>query len=93
MYVELEESNFANWNRYKEILGSIRIVRPSKLWPTYYGCNCKIGIKKKLCKHAVMIMCRESMLDYPPDAYNSPLEKKRKIGRPKKAAGALSREI
>uniref|UniRef100_A0A915CQJ0 ADF-H domain-containing protein n=1 Tax=Ditylenchus dipsaci TaxID=166011 RepID=A0A915CQJ0_9BILA len=53
MYDELQNNSFVDWKRYELILHSIRIVRPSTIWPSYDVCNCKEGMKKKLCKHSV----------------------------------------
>uniref|UniRef100_A0A915DHU8 SWIM-type domain-containing protein n=1 Tax=Ditylenchus dipsaci TaxID=166011 RepID=A0A915DHU8_9BILA len=82
MYNELQAISFIDWKRYKLILKSLRIIRPSSIWPSYEVCSCKEGMKKKLCKHAVMVMCTNEKLAYPPDARENPIQRKRKIGRP-----------
>ncbi|KAH7719284.1 hypothetical protein AAVH_13256 [Aphelenchoides avenae] len=51
-----------------------------------YSCTCKEGARKRLCKHALFIMCSPdiAMYTYPEEATEVPLEGRRKRGRPRK---------
>ncbi|KAI1710454.1 MULE transposase domain-containing protein [Ditylenchus destructor] len=92
MYSELAENTFACWQRYKQIRASIMIIKKSNVWPSMYMCSCSTGRKKRVCEHSVLLMCKLKILVYPPDASAKPLSRKRKLGRPKLAGRALSRE-
>jgi hypothetical protein len=50
-------------------------------------CNCFVGCRGKACKHNVMLMVRNRLVEYPPEVKAELIEKKRKPGRPKKARG------
>uniref|UniRef100_A0A915DUF5 phosphoribosylformylglycinamidine cyclo-ligase n=1 Tax=Ditylenchus dipsaci TaxID=166011 RepID=A0A915DUF5_9BILA len=63
MYNELQNNSFVDWKRYELIRHSIRIVRPSTIWPSYDVCNCKEGMKKKLCKHSLVESISEACLE------------------------------
>ena len=91
-YKELESLKFNSWKRYKELRSEFYIVKPSTRWIGCLECTCFDGIKKRPCKHAVMMMCANKMLKYPPDACAKPLEGKKKSGRPKKAKNTLLKD-
>jgi hypothetical protein len=91
LYGRIEEFNFADWNEYVTAKRMIYVVRPSKICPNFYICTCPVGIKKHPCKHNVLLM--QYVLKTLKNPYDStPLEPKRKRGRPKLARDALSRE-
>ncbi|KAI6192878.1 SWIM-type domain-containing protein [Aphelenchoides fujianensis] len=50
-----------------------------------FTCTCPQGSKKKACKHAVRLAVKLDVLEYPPDALEQVIGRKKKRGRPKKA--------
>jgi hypothetical protein len=91
LYGRIEEFDFAEWNDYVAAKRMIYILRPSKICPNFFICSCRVGIKKHPCKHNVLIM--QYVVKTLQNPYDStPLEPKRKRGRPKLARDALSRE-
>ncbi|KAI1709031.1 MULE transposase domain-containing protein [Ditylenchus destructor] len=92
MYNLLIANDYTSWKAYKEYRRSILILTKSLYWPNVYSCSCTDGRKKRLCHHSVLLMCKLKILSYPPDASAKPLQRKRKLGRPRIAGSALSKE-
>jgi hypothetical protein len=80
------EGNVANWTRYKLLRSSFYEVKASSCHPGYLSCTCAEGITDKVCKHALLMMEKEKMIDPLPQ----PLEGRQKAGRKKKIGPALS---
>ncbi|KAI1694947.1 hypothetical protein DdX_19839 [Ditylenchus destructor] len=90
MYNVLMAHNYTSWKAYKEIRRSILNLTKSLYWPNVYSCSCSDGRKKRMCQHIVLLMCNLKILSYPPDASAKPLQRKRKLERPKIAGTALN---
>jgi hypothetical protein len=90
VYNKIAASNFADWNDYVTSKQMIYLLRPSEICPNFYICSCPIGSKKRPCKHNVWLMQYVIGSLKNPYASSTPLERKRKAGRPKKARDALS---
>uniref|UniRef100_A0A915EFL5 SWIM-type domain-containing protein n=1 Tax=Ditylenchus dipsaci TaxID=166011 RepID=A0A915EFL5_9BILA len=91
VYLELINNSYVSWKRYLEFKSTIRIIQPSTIWPNSYVCNFFDGVKKRHCKHSLMVMCMNGLFSYPPDVTAKPLKRRQKSGRPTLASSALSR--
>jgi hypothetical protein len=80
------DENVADWERYKTIRASFYLIKSSSCHPGYLCCTCPEGIKDAVCKHALLVMEREKMIDPLPQ----PLEGRQKAGRKRKVGPALS---
>lgn len=93
LWTELEEGNqtddenfvFASWPRYMELRTLFYTIKRSKCYPGYLSCTCPEGIKDVVCKHVLMLMESEKLIDPLPQ----PLEGRQKRGRKRKVGRAL----
>ncbi|KAH7710658.1 hypothetical protein AAVH_22049 [Aphelenchoides avenae] len=79
----------ASWQEYRENRFKVHVVKKVITdTAVLYTCSCQEGSRKRLCKHALHVMCDPSvgMYTYPDEATAMPLEPNRKRGRPKKIA-------
>uniref|UniRef100_A0A915D680 SWIM-type domain-containing protein n=1 Tax=Ditylenchus dipsaci TaxID=166011 RepID=A0A915D680_9BILA len=91
-YSVLTTGRFGDWEMYVLLRNKFVFVSPSAKWPEWYECTCPEGMKKKACKHALMIMEKEGLIVYPEEARARRLEGKRKRGRPAAARNSLQRD-
>ena len=85
------------WNLYVKLRTHLYHVEHSHLYHVehshryrgLYRCSWPKGIKDKLCKHAVMLMAKGGVVEYPEEATDIPLEQKRKRGQKRRASTAL----
>lgn len=49
----------------------------------HYACSCFNGMKKKPCKHGILAMARDKVIEFPPGAQDSTLRGLKRKGRPK----------
>jgi hypothetical protein len=75
-------------DRYKDLRGSVYVLMKSMCFPDRISCNCPVGIKDDLCKHAMLLMEAQKLIDPLPPK----LEPAKKRGRQKKVPPALMRE-
>lgn len=90
--VHEEHSRFVSnvgWDKYVTLRNSAYVVRPSPLYNDFYTCNCLKGMKNQTCKHAIAMMCKDKLYDYPEEITDAPLGQKRKRGRKRRASHAL----
>ena len=50
----------------------------------YYLCSCPIGSKKSLCKHSLLAMNLEGLIQFPREVTAAPLEGRNPAGRKSK---------
>lgn len=95
MWSELEEANrsndaklsFSSWDRYKKLRSSFYTIKKSPCYPGYLCCTCPEGIKDAVCKHCLLLMESEKLID----PLSQTLEGRQKRGRKKKVGHALER--
>jgi hypothetical protein len=88
LWQELEEKDhIVDWDRYAKLRSSFYMIKASNCHPGYLSCTCPEGLKDVVCKHALLVMEQEKMIDSLPQ----PLEGRQKAGRKKKIGPALSR--
>jgi hypothetical protein len=76
-------------DRYKLLRRSFYELKASPCFAGRICCNCPIGIKDDLCKHALLLMEKEELIEKLP----TPMEPAPKRGAPKRLrGGALVRE-
>uniref|UniRef100_A0A915D851 SWIM-type domain-containing protein n=1 Tax=Ditylenchus dipsaci TaxID=166011 RepID=A0A915D851_9BILA len=95
---EIDEDNFNElvgfeaadgWEKYVELRSQFYVVQPSTFYCGFYKCSCFSGLKDNVCKHALSLMCKDGLFDYPVEVTDVPLGAKRKRGRKRKATSAL----
>jgi hypothetical protein len=91
MYLQLERFTYRSWDEYVAIRKSLYIIRPFNIIPHLYFCSCFSGAKKRPCKHSVMIMQFVTKTLVSPYV-STPIQSKRKRGRPAKHGKALEFE-
>jgi hypothetical protein len=90
-YSKIVDCSFIDWQNYVTTKQLLYIIRPSSVNPKFYICSCPVGVKKRPCKHSVYVMNYvKNFIVNPYDV--TPVQPKRKKGRPKLARGALSFE-
>jgi hypothetical protein len=82
LHIELSDCRFESWPRYVYLRTSFYIVEESPIWDKRLCCTCREGMKKRPCRHSVMLMCELGLLKYPRNVIATPIEQKRKRGRP-----------
>ena len=95
LWDELEEAkhsedgsfSYTNCALYKLLRSSFYTLKKSDFFPGYVSYTCPEGIKDKVCKHSVMLMEKEHLIDSLPQ----PLEGRQKRGRKRKVGSALER--
>ena len=88
-YQLLDYQASGGWNLYVKLRTHLYHVEHSHLYRGLYRCSWPKGIKDKLCKHAVMLMAKDGIVEYPEEATDIPLEQKRKRGQKRRASAAL----
>jgi hypothetical protein len=89
IFNKILKSNYESWEDFVKCKNLVYIVRPSTINPAYFICSCKVGIKKKICKHNLYIMHYVVKSIVNPYLQNTPLTPRRKRGRPSLAKNAL----
>ena len=85
----IKECNYNDWNEFVETNNSIYIIKRSPLNHDFFICSCPVGCKKHPCKHSVLIMENVEHIIQNLYAQSTPIQPKRKPGRPKLAKYAL----
>ena len=85
----IQQCNYSDWNEFVETNNSIYIIKRSPLNSDFFICSCPVGCKKHPCKHSVPIMEKVEHIIENPYEQSTPIQPKRKPGRPKLAKYAL----
>ena len=84
-----KKKDFASFEQFKDLKTSVYELEEDD---DFYICNCPIGLKKYLCKHAIGLAIKLKNFQIPETAMSVPLAEKRTRGRPKKNRGWWSHE-
>uniref|UniRef100_A0A915DFT8 SWIM-type domain-containing protein n=1 Tax=Ditylenchus dipsaci TaxID=166011 RepID=A0A915DFT8_9BILA len=68
------------WEKYVELRSKFYFVQPSTLYTGFYKCSCFNGLKDNICKHALSLMCKDGLFDYPEEVTDAVLGGKRNRG-------------
>jgi PHD/YefM family antitoxin component YafN of YafNO toxin-antitoxin module len=80
------DENVASWERYTILRSSFYLIKQSNCHAGYLSCTCPEGIKDEVCKHALLVMEKDQMIEPLPQ----PIEGRQKAGRKRKIGPALS---
>jgi hypothetical protein len=89
---KLSERTYRDWDEFIKLKQSIHIIRPSPSIENFYFCSCFSGCKKNPCKYSVLVMHYITKTLVNPYIMSTPIQSKRKRGRPALAKNALSRD-
>ena len=89
-YEMLKDRTYQNWDAYVLLKRDVHIIRPSQSVDNLYFCSCFTGSKNHPCKHSVFVMQFVTKTLVNPFLLSTPIEPRRKRGRPSLAKNALS---
>jgi hypothetical protein len=82
------DSTILSWPRYKYLQASVYELKRHHAFPNFLSCTCPVGVKDEVCKHALVLMEDQGLVDKP----EVPLEPARKRGKQKKFKKGLGKE-
>jgi hypothetical protein len=83
----IAQHGFTTWQQYKQDRHRFHMVFKDHDW---YYCTCQVGKTTDCCKHCVVILKQNGVIQYPPETMSKPISQKRKRGRPPKAKAGTS---
>lgn len=86
---KMQSLNYDSWKSYKNLRASFHIIKRSLCWNNYYYCSCFNSVKNNLCKHAIMIMCKLNVCQYPNEVFSKSMQLNRKRFHKKKEFSPL----